>query len=148
MIVKLFDGHSIGEKDFVAKRIKWFPPENSTKYGWGLAGQAIYISLKSVCSSEHNSFIKSLNSWFLFSQGGRAPSYDQSNYGQQGSYDQHSGYNPHQGSYDEQSNYDQQHDSYNQNQSYHSQRENYSHHTQGKIYWPLIIIFFHLQNYL
>ncbi|KAK2111397.1 TATA-binding protein-associated factor 2N [Saguinus oedipus] len=65
------------------------------------------------------------------SQGGRAPSYDQSDYGQQDSYDQQSGYDQHQGSYDEQSNYDQQHDSYNQNQqSYHSQRENYSHHTQ------------------
>ena len=67
-------------------------------------------------------------------QGGRAPSYDQSDYGQQDSYDQQSGYDQHQGSYDEQSNYDQQHDSYNQNQQpYHSQRENYSHHTQGKI---------------
>uniref|UniRef100_A0A2K6MUQ5 TATA-box binding protein associated factor 15 n=2 Tax=Rhinopithecus TaxID=542827 RepID=A0A2K6MUQ5_RHIBE len=65
------------------------------------------------------------------SQGGRAPSYDQPDYGQQDSYDQQSGYDQHQGSYDEQSNYDQQHDSYNQNQqSYHSQRENYSHHTQ------------------
>ncbi|EPY88434.1 hypothetical protein CB1_000173009 [Camelus ferus] len=65
-------------------------------------------------------------------QGGRAPSYDRSDYGQQDSYDQQSGYDQHQGSYDEQSNYDQQHDSYNQNQqSYHSQRENYSHHTQG-----------------
>nr|XP_013007480.1 TATA-binding protein-associated factor 2N [Cavia porcellus] len=64
-------------------------------------------------------------------QGGRAPSYDQSNYSQQDSYDQQSGYDQHQGSYDEQSNYNQQHDSYNQNQqSYHSQRENYSHHTQ------------------
>ncbi|XP_036306805.1 TATA-binding protein-associated factor 2N isoform X7 [Pipistrellus kuhlii] len=63
-------------------------------------------------------------------QSGRAPSYDQSNYGQQDSYGQQSGYDHHQGSYDEQSNYDQ-HDSYNQNQqSYHSQRENYSHHTQ------------------
>ncbi|VCW49941.1 unnamed protein product, partial [Gulo gulo] len=64
-------------------------------------------------------------------QGGRAPSYDHSDYGQQDSYDQQSGYDQHQGSYDDQSNYGQQHDSYNQNQqSYHSQRENYSHHTQ------------------
>lgn len=81
--------------------------------------------------------------WFPFSQGGRAPSYDQSDYGQQDSYDQQSGYDQHQGSYDEQSNYDQQHDSYNQNQqSYHSQRENYGHHTQGKMHWSLLFFFF------